>query len=260
MSFVENRSVSNPKVSLRAKFTLGVLLIPLVLGAFQKSARAFFPEPLILTAILAEGGSFISEAFRESKIRKALPHALAVMSEEDARAINGEKTEAQSKAVRERAHERVIENRRGHNRWAEYTRTRNEKKKESWFDFPLKEEDLPRNVEIDGPVTEAELSKQLGFAAGDLRWKLMEQLKQSGAQPPVMGNKELDKARARMASLYSGDYYSVVEFTGMNLVFFQLGSPLMYDDKETAAAIIHLNQIEREIALQKLAKKAAKAK
>lgn len=231
-------------------------LLSVVGGSFSRQSHAFFPEPLILGALLSEGGAVISESFRVSRIRKALPVARAALGEEEAREILQAKLCEQERAVRERARERVIENRKDHNVWVRYIRARNEKKKSSWIDPVIPEKDLPKEVDEAAPISEADLVKQLPRAAGDLRYRELKRLRESGERPPVIAHRELEKARERMQSLYTGDYFSVVDIESMNLVFHQLGSPMLFDERETAASIIYLNEMEQEIARRKAQSKA----
>ena len=84
----------------------------------------------------------------------------------------------------------------------------------------------------------------------------LKRIQEAKLSPPAISNAEMQKARARMSSLYSGEYYSIVELTGMNLVFLKIGSPMLYDERETAAAVIYLNELERQLREQKLEKKA----
>ena len=98
--------------------------VSLLLALASTPARAYFPEPFILGGLFYELGSFVSESFRESRIRKALPHALLVVSESEALEIIQEKLDRQDQKLRERAHARVIQGRHDHNRWADYIRAR----------------------------------------------------------------------------------------------------------------------------------------
>ena len=230
--------------------------VSLLLALASTPARAYFPEPFILGGLFYELGSFVSESFRESRIRKALPHALLVVSESEALEIIQEKLDRQDQKLRERAHARGIQGRHDHNRWADYIRARNEKKKGNWIDRPIPEDQLPKTVDVNLPVTEEELQKAVPYASLDLRDEELRRIRDSRLAPPVIASREISQARARMISLYEGEYYSIVELTGMNLVFLKIGSPMLYDERETAAAIVYLNDLERQIREKKLERKA----
>jgi hypothetical protein len=221
-------------------------------------ARAYFPEPFILGGLLYELGSIASESFRESSIRKALPHALVVVNESEALEIIQEKLDRQDQKLRERAHALVIQGRHDHNRWANYIRDRNEKKKGSWIDRPISEDRLPKTVDVSAPVTDEEIQKTIPYASLTLHDDELRRIRDSRLAPPAIASRELSQARARMISLYEGEYYSIAALTGLNLVFLRIGSPMLYDERETAAAIVYLNDLERQIREKKLLERKAK--